>query len=138
MIQDHDPKGGIILKKEFSQEEMEQILKNDAVIPASVDEKIKETYDRLGLTTAAPEEHDKGSASQKTRPVRLKKKKVWFTIAAAAALTAGLGITAFAVNQLLKADLTERDAPLTFRKDMNTRRMEHIKVSGITARMTAA
>ena len=59
------------MKKEFSQEEMEQILKNDAVIPASVDEKIKETYDRLGLTTAAPEEHDKGSASQKTRPVRL-------------------------------------------------------------------
>ena len=102
------------MKKEFSQEEMEQILKNDAVIPASVDEKIKETYDRLGLTTAAPEEHDKGSASQKTRPVRLKKKKVWFTIAAAAALTAGLGITAFAVNQLLKADLTERDGALSY------------------------
>ena len=43
MIRDHDPKGGIILKKEFSQEEMEQILKNDAVITASVDERIKET-----------------------------------------------------------------------------------------------
>ena len=45
------------MKKEFSQEEMEQVLKNDAVIPASVDEKIKETYARLGLTAAAPEEH---------------------------------------------------------------------------------
>lgn len=61
MIRDHDPKGGIILKKEFSQEEMEQILKNDAVIPASVDERIKETYDRLGLTATAPKEHDKGN-----------------------------------------------------------------------------
>lgn len=63
------------MKKEFSQEEMEQVLKNDAVIPASVDEKIKETYARLGLTAAAPEEHNKGSASQKTRPVRMKKKR---------------------------------------------------------------
>lgn len=102
------------MKKEFSQEEMEQILKNDAVIPASVDEKIKETYDRLGLTAAAPEEHDKGSTSKKTRPVRMKKKKVWVTIAAAAALTAGLGITAFAVNQLLKVDLTEKDGTLAY------------------------
>ena len=114
MIQDHDPKGGIILKKEFSQEEMEQILKKDAVIPTSVDEKIKETYERLGLTAAVPEGHDKGSASQKTRPVRMKKKKVWVTIAAAAALTAGLGITAFAVNQLLKVDLTEKDGTLAY------------------------
>lgn len=114
MIRDHDPKGGIILKKEFSQEEMEQILKKDAVIPASVDEKIKETYERLGLTAAAPEGQDKGSASEKTRPFRMKKKKVWVTIAAAAALTAGLGITAFAVNQLLKVDLPEKDGTLAY------------------------
>ena len=121
------------MKKEFSQEEMEQILKKDAVIPTSVDEKIKETYERLGLTAAVPEGHDKGSASQKTRPVRMKKKKVWVTIAAAAALTAGLGITAFAVNQLLKVDLTEKDGTLAYNVSVDPEAKEaHVVTSSPT------
>ncbi|MBM6855004.1 hypothetical protein H6B11_12715 [Mediterraneibacter glycyrrhizinilyticus] len=121
------------MKKEFSQEEMEQVLKNDAVIPASVDEKIKETYARLGLTAAAPEEHNKGSASQKTRPFRMKKKKVWVTIAAAAALTAGLGITAFAVNQLLNVDLTEKDGALAYNVSVDPEAKEaHVVTSSPT------
>lgn len=53
------------MKKEFSQEEMEQILKNDAVIPTSVDEKIKETYDKLGLTAAAPKDMTRAALLRK-------------------------------------------------------------------------
>ena len=45
--------GGILLKKEYTQSEMEQILRNDAEIPESVDRRMKETYAKLGLTAFA-------------------------------------------------------------------------------------
>ena len=37
------------MKKEYTQSEMEQILRNDAEIPESVDRRMKETYAKLGL-----------------------------------------------------------------------------------------
>lgn len=37
------------MKKEYTQNEMEQILRNDAEIPESVDRRMKETYEKLGL-----------------------------------------------------------------------------------------
>ncbi len=41
------------MKKEYTQSEMEQILRNDAEIPESVDRRMKETYAKLGLTAFA-------------------------------------------------------------------------------------
>lgn len=37
------------MKKEYTQNEMEQILRNDAEIPESVERRMKETYEKLGL-----------------------------------------------------------------------------------------
>ena len=63
-------KGGILLKKEYTQNEMEQILRNDAEIPESVDRRMKETYEKLGFAenagiTAKTDEKQNGR-----RPVR--------------------------------------------------------------------
>ena len=41
------------MKKEYTQSEMEQILRNDAEIPESVDRRMKETYAKLGLGLTA-------------------------------------------------------------------------------------
>ena len=41
------------MKKEYTQSEMEQILRNDAEIPESVDRRMKETYAKLGLVAFA-------------------------------------------------------------------------------------
>lgn len=63
----------------------------------------------------------------------MKKKKVWVTIAAAAALTAGLGITAFAVNQLLKVDLTEKNGTLAYNVSVDPEAKEaHVVTSSPT------
>ena len=50
-------KGGTKLKKEYSQGNVERILKSSVKIPASVDERIQTTYRELGLT----EDNDKAS-----------------------------------------------------------------------------
>ena len=58
------------MKKEYTQNEMDQILRNDAEIPESVDRRMKETYEKLGLVentgiTANTDEKQNGR-----RPVR--------------------------------------------------------------------
>ena len=45
------------MKKEYSQGNVERILKSSVKIPASVDERIQTTYRELGLT----EDNDKAS-----------------------------------------------------------------------------
>ena len=64
---------------------MERILKSSVEIPDSVEQKINDTYRDLGLA-------DKSGS----RTVRKRKRKAWVTIAAAAALVAGLGVTVYA------------------------------------------
>lgn len=85
------------MKKEYSQKDIEKILKNEAEIPESVDKRIRETYLKLGLG----EEYD-------NRYVRRKRltRRTWMAVAAAAVLTAGLGITVFAVGRFLEVRMT--------------------------------
>ena len=88
------------MKKEYSQQDVERILKSNAQIPESVDERIRDTYRELGLIG------NTGRKSTGKRTVHRKKRKVWAAVAAAAVLTTGLGVTVFAVSQLMKADLS--------------------------------
>lgn len=90
------------MKREYSQEDVERILKGEAKIPQSVDERIQKTYRELGL------KEDK-AATKGRQSVRRRSRKAWVAVAAAAVLTAGLGVTVFAVGQLLKADLVEKE-----------------------------
>ena len=50
------------MKKEYTQSEMEQILRNDAEIPESVDRRMKETYAKLGLVQQVSVEPTKKEA----------------------------------------------------------------------------
>ena len=91
------------MKRIYSQEDMERILKSNVEIPDSVEQKINDTYRNLGLTG--------GSNSLR---VHKRKKKAWVTIAAAAALIAGLGVTVYAAGQFFSAQLTQKDDKLTY------------------------
>lgn len=90
------------MKKIYSQEEMEQIMKKDIDIPESVDQRIHETYEKLGLTGTA------GPVKRRSR------RKTWTTMAAAAALIAALGATAVAATKFFTAQLKEDDGKLTY------------------------
>ena len=68
------------MKRIYSQEEMERILKSNVEIPGPVEQKINDAYRNLGLTD-----------EKNSRRVHRHKKKAWVTIAAAAALIAGPG-----------------------------------------------
>ena len=48
-MQPLNERGGTKLKKEYSQQDVERILKSNAQIPESVDERIRDTYRELGL-----------------------------------------------------------------------------------------
>ncbi len=91
------------MKEIYSQEEMERILKSSVEIPDSVEQKINDTYRDLGLA-------DKSGS----RTVRKRKRKAWVTIAAAAALVAGLGVTVYAAGQFFSAQLTQAGDELTY------------------------
>ena len=71
------------MKKEYSQQDVERILKSNAQIPESVDERIRDTYRELGLIG------NTGRKSTGKRTVHRKKRKVWVAVAAAAVLTTG-------------------------------------------------
>ncbi len=91
------------MSRNFSQEDVERILKNDTEIPASVDQRIQDTYQKLGLTG--------GSAAHTAgrRTVKRRSRKAWVSIAAAAVIVAGLSITAVAATHFLSVKVTEED-----------------------------
>lgn len=91
------------MKRIYSQEEMERILKSNIEIPDPVEQKINDTYRNLGLTD-----------ENRSRRVHKRRKKAWVTIAAAVALIAGLGVTVYAAGQFFSAQLTQKDDKLTY------------------------
>lgn len=97
------------MKRIYSQEEMERILKSNVEIPDPVEQKINDTYRNLGLT-----------GGSKSPRVHKRKKKAWMTIAAAAALIAGLGVTVYAAGQFVNARLTQNGDTLTYALNVNS------------------
>ena len=117
------------MRKEYNQEEIERILKQDAVIPESIDQRIRSTCEKLGLNGPAVSGTQNGSAPSGRKIHRLKKKKVWLVIGAAAVLTMGLGITAAAVNHFLNVDLVEKNGTLAYNVSVNTEDREAHKLT---------
>lgn len=128
------------MKKEFSQNEIEEILKNDTQIPDSVDQRIQDTYASLGLKTAKSQnsksknstnKSNTSSATQKTTVKFRKKHKAWATVAAAAALVAGLSITAFAAYKVLNVQKSEKDGLISYNStvDTSTKEAHEIKAT---------
>lgn len=103
------------MKRIYSQEEMERILKSNVEVPDSVEKKINDTYRNLGLTgESASREADGSRLSSAFRKPHKKKRKAWVTIAAAAALIAGLGVTVYAAGQFFSAQLTKEGDDLSY------------------------
>ena len=97
------------MKKEYTQNEMEQILRNDAEIPESVDRRMKETYEKLGLAENAGIAENADEKKNGRRAVRRRRPRAWVSAAAAAAVIAGLGLTAFAAARALNVTVKQED-----------------------------
>ena len=117
------------MRKEYNQEEIERILKQDASIPETVEQRFRTAYENLGLTdiTSAAGRSHSGSSTESMRQRR--KKKALLVIAAAAVLTMGLGITALAVNHFLNVNLVEEDGTLAYDVSVNTEEKEALLVT---------
>lgn len=115
------------MKKEFSQQDMERILKGDAVIPTSVNERIHQTYQKLGFTehpgNTGSKGKDNGRRTGRRRP------RAWVSIAAAAALIAGLGVTAAAAVNLLNIQVTQTEGGSDFEISIDPEAGEAHKIS---------
>lgn len=97
------------MKKEYTQNEMEQILRNDAEIPESVERRMKETYEKLGLVENIGITANTDGKQNGRRTVRRRRPRAWVSVAAAAAVIAGLGLTAFAAARALNVTVKEED-----------------------------
>ena len=87
------------MNKKFD-EEVKKKLREDVDVPECVDEGIKRAYDMIGISGE--------------RKVIRRRKRIWPAVAAVAALTAGLSITAAAVNYYLKVHLEEEGQDLKY------------------------
>ena len=87
------------MKKEFD-EEVKKKLREDVDVPECVDEGIQRAYDMIGI-------------SGEKKVIR-RRKRIWPAAAAVAALTAGISITAVAVNYYLKVHLKEEGQVLKY------------------------
>lgn len=97
------------MKKEYTQNEMEQILRNDAEIPESVERRMKDTYEKLGLVENTGITANTDGKQNGRRTVRRRRPRAWVSAAAAAAVIAGLGLTAFAAARALNVTVKEED-----------------------------
>ena len=78
-------------------------------VPKSVDEGMKKAYEQLGIQTTR--RHNR-------------KYKLWTGLAAAAVLTAGLSITAFAVTKYLNVTRSEEGDTLQYQIEVDTKQKE--------------
>lgn len=91
------------MKRKYSQEDVERILKGKAQIPHGIDKRIQMTYQELGLT------EEKYAESSPRQKVRRKASRGWAAAAVAAIAVAALGITAFAAVKLLDVEVEKKD-----------------------------
>ncbi len=97
------------MKKDYSVDEMKKIMGKDMEVPKSVDEGMKKAYEQLGIQTTR--RHNR-------------KYKLWTGLAAAAVLTAGLSITAFAVTKYLNVTRSEEGDTLQYQIEVDTKQKE--------------
>lgn len=84
------------MKKEYSKKEIKRILSQDIKVSDEVENRMKETYELLGI-------------SSKVTMKYTKKHRVWSALAAVAVLAAGMSLVTFAANKFLSANMIEKE-----------------------------
>ena len=97
------------MKKEFDKE-VKKKLREEVTVPKCVDEGIQRAYDMIGI-------------SGEKKVIR-RRKRIWPAAAAVAALTAGISITAVAVNYYLKVHLKEEGQVLKYYVEVDKEQKE--------------
>lgn len=94
-------KEGRGVKRTYTSQEMERILRQDLRIPEEVEQKIQGAYRTLGVETEGSIHFGKG-------------RKIWKALAAVAVLTVGSSLVVFAANKLLSADLVKEEDAVVY------------------------
>lgn len=98
--------------REYSEKEMQEILKRDIKVPDKVEIKIQEAYRQIGIENVTP------ARSRKTA-------KIWKVIAAAAVLTVGTSVVVVAANHFLSARRVESGEDMVYEIAVDREREAH-------------
>lgn len=104
------------MRKEYSDKEMKRILQQKIDVPDLVDDGIRKAYGELGLSTNGRRRH------------YVKRHRIWTAIAAAAVLTVGFSVTAFAVNYILNVNIQENGETLKYYIEVDKTQKEAHKI----------
>lgn len=105
------------MSREYSKKEIKKILSDDLKLPESVEERIQDTYQMLGV-------NEKVS-------MRYTKKRRWMVgFAAAAVMVAGTSVVVVAANKFLSAELMKEDEKVKYELHVDREKEAHeIKVT---------
>ncbi len=114
------------MRREYSKEEMKQILKGDAKIPKQVEEKMKDAYQQIRMKEQSMRQETKGEYVDMQRQTRKKRKiKGWKVVLAAATLSLGASLVVVAANKFLQANLVEKEENLQYEIQVDREQEAH-------------
>lgn len=117
------------MKREYSKEEMEQILKGEAKIPKRVEEKMQDAYRQIQQNAGQSEQENEKECMQGTRRTSQKKRprkmRGWKVVLAAATLSLGASLVVVAANKFLQANLVEKDTDLQYEIQVDKEQEAH-------------
>ena len=98
------------MKREYSKEEMEQILRGEAKIPKRVDEKMQDAYRQIRQNAQQQDQENMQESGQEktSRKKRQGRVRGWKVVLAAATLSLGASFVVVAANTFLQANLVEK------------------------------
>ena len=115
------------MKREYSKEEMEQILRGEAKIPKRVDEKMQDAYRQIRQNARQEEQENMPESGQEkiSRKKRQGRVRGWKVVLAAATLSLGASFVVVAANKFLQANLVEKDETVQYEIQVNKEQEAH-------------
>ena len=115
------------MKREYSKEEMEQILRGEAKIPKRVDEKMQDAYRQIRQNAQQQDQENMQESGQEktSRKKRQGRVRGWKVVLAAATLSLGASFVVVAANKFLQANLVEKDETVQYEIQVNKEQEAH-------------
>lgn len=98
--------------RNYSEQEMQEILKKDVKIPEKVEQKIQETYRQIGEKNVTPICHKSG-------------RKIWKAVAAVAVLTVGISTSVVAASHFLSVNRVHKAGNMVYELQIDREKEAH-------------
>lgn len=115
------------MKREYSEEEMKQILRGDAQIPKRVEEKVQDAYRQIRMNTQQIRQDSEETEESTLRQTKRSRRKFrgWKVVLAAATLSLGASFAVVAANKFLQANLVEKEENLQYEIQIDREQAAH-------------